>query len=143
MAEPEKSCGAVVFREEKGVRLYLLLHYNEGHWDLPKGHVEKGESEEETTRRETLEETGIAQLEFLPGFRHTVAYSFKRKGRNIPKEVTFFLARAEQENVTLSSEHLHFAWLPFGEAEKKITYRNARHILAKAEEYLSSAKKAA
>ena len=57
MREPEKSCGAVVYRMEKGRRLYLLLHYCEGHWDLPKGHVEAGESEEQTARREISEET--------------------------------------------------------------------------------------
>ena len=55
MPEPEKSCGAVVFREENGVRLYLLLHYAEGHWDLPKGHVEKGESEEQNKLKKLLD----------------------------------------------------------------------------------------
>ena len=142
MPEPEKSCGAVVFREENGVRLYLLLHYAEGHWDLPKGHVEKGESEEQTARREIMEETGITQLEFLPSFRRTIAYTFKRKGKSVPKEVVFFLARTDEGGVKLSSEHLDYAWLPIDEAEKKATYRNAKSLLRSAEGFLSSPKKA-
>lgn len=141
MAEPEKSCGAVVFREENGMRLYLILHYAEGHWDLPKGHSEKGETEEQTARRETEEETGISQLEFVPEFRRTTSYFFKRSGRNIPKEVTFFLARTDQKEVKLSSEHLDFAWLPYGSAVAKATYRNAKGVLAAAEKYLSSLEK--
>ena len=56
--EHEKSCGAVIFRVGNATK-YLLLHYEAGHWDFVKGHSEKGESEEETVRREILEETGL------------------------------------------------------------------------------------
>src|SRR3989344_321242 len=66
----EVSVGAVVFREEnrggKKERLYLLLHYPSGHFDFPKGHVEAGETEEMTLRRETDEETGIRDLKVFP-----------------------------------------------------------------------------
>ena len=141
MVEPEKSCGAVVFREEAGVRLYLLLHYNEGHWDLPKGHAEKGETEEETARREIEEETGLKNIEFLPLFRHTISYFFKRNGRNVPKDVVFFLAKTGQDEVKISGEHLDYVWLTYLQAEKKITYKNARNTLQQAENYLLSLEK--
>ena len=136
MQVPEKSCGIVVFREENGVRLYLVLHYTERHWDLPKGHVEKGETEEETARRETAEETGIRQLEFLPGFHHTISYTFKRAGKNIPKDVVFFLAKTDEKEVKLSDEHIGFAWLPYNAALRRITYPNARSVLEYAEDAL-------
>ena len=70
----EKSCGVVLFREEKGEYLFLILHYPGGHWDLPKGHVEEGETEHETANRELLEETGIADLEFVDGYREEISY---------------------------------------------------------------------
>ena len=54
----EKSAGAIVFRKEKEP-VYLLLHYEAKHWDFPKGHVEKNETDEQTVRREIQEETGI------------------------------------------------------------------------------------
>jgi bis(5'-nucleosidyl)-tetraphosphatase len=129
----EKSCGAVIYRLTDGKRLYLLLHYEEGHWDFPKGHVEGGESEEQTALREIQEETGITQLEFALGFREMIAYSFRRGGERVPKEVVFFLARTDTEAVSLSHEHQGFAWLEYPEAVKKATYKNAKILLEKAE----------
>jgi 8-oxo-dGTP pyrophosphatase MutT (NUDIX family) len=54
----EKSAGAVVFRKENSENYYLLLHYpsrkkrgaKNDYWDLPKGHVEKGENLEQTAK---------------------------------------------------------------------------------------------
>ena len=137
MQKQEKSCGAVIYRDEGGRRLYLLLHYAEGHWDLPKGHVEDGESEEQTARREIFEETGISELEFEPAFRHTVSYWFVRRGEKVPKEVVFFLAKTPQKEVTLSDEHVGRLWLPFRLAISKITYKNAKEMVEAAEAFLS------
>ena len=140
MGRQEKSCGAVIYREEKGRRLYLVLHYGEGHWDLPKGHVEAGETEEGTARREIFEETGISELEFAPAFRETISYWFMRQGEKIPKEVVFFLAKTAQKEVTLSDEHSGSLWLPYELAKKKMTHKNAQDLLEKAETHLSSPK---
>ena len=48
----EKSCGAIVFKKEKQGIKYLLLHYEAGHWDFPKGNQEKNKKEEQTAARE-------------------------------------------------------------------------------------------
>lgn len=130
---PEKSCGALIFREEAGRRLYLLLHYVGGHWDFPKGHVEAGESEEQTARREIAEETGIASLEFMPSFRERISYSFRRSGGLVPKHVVFFLAKTGEKEVRISGEHVGFEWLGYEDATKRLTFGNARKLLEKAE----------
>ena len=135
----EKSCGALIFRNESGKRLFLLLHYAGGHWDFPKGHVEKGEGEEQTALREIGEETGITSLEFIPGFREEISYSFRHNtGEEAQKRVAFFLARTGEKLVRLSDEHVGFAWLPYDAAMKKATYENARSLLEKAEKKLSA-----
>jgi 8-oxo-dGTP pyrophosphatase MutT (NUDIX family) len=136
----EKSCGVVVFRKQGEARLYLLLHYSEGHWDLPKGHVERGESEEETARREVEEETGIAKLDILQTFREVIEYSFRRRGGLVPKEVVYFLGCTGSESVRLSHEHIGFEWLPYQSALRRLTYANARRVLMKAEGSLSEEK---
>jgi len=138
MQKPEKSCGAVVCRLEGGRRLYLILHYSAGHWDLPKGHAEAGEGEEETARREIAEETGITQLQFDRTFRKVIHYSFRREGKKVPKEAVFFVAKTRQEEVSLSGEHVGFSWLPFRQAARKMTYGSAKAVLKEAEAHLSS-----
>jgi len=131
----EKSCGAVVFHGDGRDRKYLLLHYESGHWDYVKGHVEKDESESATTIREAKEETGL-NIEILPGFRHGIRYFFRVKGKLIHKEVIFFVAESKENTVKLSHEHVDYKWLPFDEALNKLTFKNAKETLKKADSFL-------
>jgi len=139
----EKSAGAIIYSENKdGTREYLLLHYEAGHWDFPKGHVEENESEEQAARREILEETGIREsaLEFELGFNEKINYFYKREGETFFKEVVFFLARVDARGVRLSREHTGFAWSNYDDALKQLTYESARKILKKAENFLKNKK---
>ena len=45
----EKSCGAVVFTKVNNCIKYLLIQNLNGIYGFPKGHVEDGESEMQTT----------------------------------------------------------------------------------------------
>ena len=83
----EKSCGVVVFNDKQEV---LLVHHNNGHWGMPKGHVEENETEEETAIREVLEETNI-RARIMPGFRKIVTYS---PSENTMKDVILFVGEA-------------------------------------------------
>jgi len=132
----EKSCGIVLFRIENGERLYLILHYPGGHFDLPKGHVEDGEDEHQTASRELEEETGISHVEFIDGYREQISYKFKNKGKPSHKEVIFFLGRTDEENVKISHEHTGYHWLPYGGAFNKVTFDNAKNLLKEAEKIL-------
>ena len=143
----EKSVGAVVFRNIGGKRLYLLLHYPSGHFDFAKGHVEKGETEEMTLRRETEEESGIKDLEVFP-HRVSIRYFYIAKGTErekrlrkgqgiwIFKEVHFYPAETTTEEVTISHEHQGHVWENYESALKKVTFDNAKRVLRETEEYL-------
>lgn len=134
----EKSCGVVIFHKNAHIE-YLILHYPGGHWDFPKGHVEKGEKEEETALREAKEETGL-EASIVPGFRETISYFF-RHGELISKDVIYFLAEAKSRQVKLSFEHKGFKWLPFDEARNQITFENSKKVLKKANNFLKNMKK--
>src|SRR3989338_9342144 len=134
----EISAGAIVFREEKGKILYLLLHYEEGHWDFPKGNIEKGEEEKETVKREIKEETGITKISFIEGFKEKIKYFYKREGQTIYKEVVFYLAETKESKIKISFEHIGYKWLSYGEAIKQLTFKNAKEILKKAHSFLNS-----
>ncbi|MBS3097970.1 NUDIX domain-containing protein [Candidatus Woesearchaeota archaeon] len=133
----EISAGAIVFREEKGKIFYLLLHYEEGHWDFPKGNIDEGEEEKETVKREIKEETGITKINFIESFMEKISYFYKMKGETVYKEVFFYLAETEESNVKLSFEHIGYKWLNYDEAFKELTYKNAKEILKKANSFLN------
>lgn len=143
----EVSIGAILFHKKEGRREYLLLHYPSGHFDFPKGHVEADETEEMTLRRETEEETGIKSLTTFP-FRLSTRFFYIARGNErmkrlrahkgiwIFKQVHFYPAETEETGITISHEHTGFMWLPYEEALAKVTFENAKRILAQTEEYL-------
>lgn len=137
----EKSAGAIIFKKEKNKIFYLLLHYpgtsQRDYWDFPKGHIEKGEKEIETVKREVKEETGLKDIKFIKNFRETIKYFFKFKKKNILKFVTFYLGESKTKNVKISKEHIGYKWLPYEEAIKLLTFKNAKEILKKANNLLS------
>lgn len=137
----EFSCGAIIYRLQRGKPLYLILHYEAGHWDFPKGNVEKGERPVETAAREIREETGITRIEFEEGFKEKITYFFKRGRETVFKQVIFFLARTTQKKVALSFEHVGSKWLEFDKARGQLTYKNAEQLLEKAGKFLAREKK--
>ncbi|MFH0797926.1 MAG: bis(5'-nucleosyl)-tetraphosphatase [Candidatus Woesearchaeota archaeon] len=130
-----RSAGGIIYNKGK----YLLLHYEAGHWDLPKGMIEPGETELKAARREIEEETGIKDIFQVKGFSESESYFFKQGGRTVFKEVTFFLFESNTTEVRLSNEHKDSAWLNFHEAMSRLTYPNAKSILRKANEFLERA----
>ena len=136
----EKSCGFVLFNSDE----FLLIQHptksngDEGHWDFPKGHVEGIETELETAKRELIEETGIAEFRIFNGFRHRIEYNFSKDNRIVSKEVIFFLAESIIKDVKLSSEHQNFIWLNFNLAYSKLTYANAKEVLAAVKIFLDN-----
>jgi 8-oxo-dGTP pyrophosphatase MutT (NUDIX family) len=133
----EKSCGAVVYLKKGSETLYLLLHYEAGHWDFVKGNVEPNETEKETVVRELREETGIVDAHFIEGFKEKIEYYYRRQGGTVHKEVIFFLMETNTENITISFEHIGSIWLTYNQAIEKLTFKNAKDLLKKASTFLN------
>ena len=131
----EKSAGAIIFRKNKEIK-YLLIQYGWGHWEFPRGLIEKGESLEETARREIKEEVGIEDIKFISGFKEWTKFFFKLKGKNIMKIATFLLSETKTKEVKLSYEHKDYAWLNYEEALDRLTFKNAKEILKKANSFI-------
>jgi ADP-ribose pyrophosphatase YjhB (NUDIX family) len=51
-------CSAIIF-DERREKVLLTQRADNGHWCLPGGHMEPGESAAEACEREVLEETGL------------------------------------------------------------------------------------
>lgn len=135
----EVSAGAVIFHDDaaRDARLFLVLHYPAGHWDFPKGAVEQGETEQQTARREILEETGLRIDKFYPEFRKQIEYHYRRQSGLAHKRVIFFLAKSEISKIRISFEHSGYDWLTFEQALRRLTFENAKGVLREANSWLS------
>jgi bis(5'-nucleosidyl)-tetraphosphatase len=135
----ETSAGALVFRDDpiRSARLFLVLHYPAGHWDFPKGAVEKGETEEQAAKREIFEETGIRVDGFLPNFRKEIEYYYRRQSNLSHKRVIFFLAQTSESKVRISFEHSGYDWLTYDQLQRRLTFENAKNVLREANAFLS------
>ncbi|MFX0057142.1 MAG: bis(5'-nucleosyl)-tetraphosphatase [Candidatus Hodarchaeota archaeon] len=127
----ERSVSAVVYHNKK----YLLLKYGLGHWGFVKGHIEEGESNEETIMRELYEETGITDADIIKGFKEKYDYFFNFQSERIHKYVDCYLIKSNTEEVILSYEHDDYVWLPLKEAVKRATFKNTKFLLKKANLY--------
>lgn len=61
----EYTSGGIVFRIKDNVIEIVLLQDLKARWSIPKGHVESGETLEQTAIREIGEETGLHSLKIL------------------------------------------------------------------------------
>lgn len=129
----EKSCGAVIFRQEDTQYFYLIMKSTKGHTTLCKGHMEGKETEHQTAVREIGEETGLT-VDFVDGFREVITYS---PYPGCLKDVVFFLARQSGGTLTCQPEEVADArFLPYEAARDALTHQSDRDILQKARTFL-------
>jgi 8-oxo-dGTP pyrophosphatase MutT (NUDIX family) len=118
--------GGVVYRV-KDATLELLLvssRYDKSIWVLPKGHIEPGESTDETAVREVFEEAGVKAriVEFL--------FTSQQVVRGASQQIEYYLLErlAEEEN----SEGRKIAWLVGDAAVQRLTFDEHRTVVTKA-----------
>ena len=136
----EKSAGFILISDNfhNSPPSVLLLHYNSGHWDFPKGNIEINETEMQAASRELKEETGIETFTLIPGFKHILNYKYTRKSTLISKQVTLFLASTNVDRVVISHEHIGYQWAEINSAVKQLTYSNAKAALTSAINFLKN-----
>lgn len=104
----EQSCGVLAYRVNDGQREFLLVYETCSQcWSLPKGHMEAGETEEQTALRELYEETGLtAKLDLSRSA--SMEYPISPYAR---KKVTFYLGKADGTPKARAGETECFKWV--------------------------------
>ncbi|OPX08505.1 NUDIX domain-containing protein [Gordonia sp. L191] len=96
-------------------------------WSLPKGHIETGETAEQTAVREVAEETGIQGLVVAPLGK--IDYWFVSEGRRIHKTVHHYLLRSVGGELSDEDyEVSEVAWVPLHELPRRLTYSDERRL---------------
>ena len=133
----EKSCGAVVFTRENGEIRYVIIREREGFYSFPKGHIEDGETEEQTALREIREETGL-DVEVIDGFRTEDSHPLVREGKpNVIKLIVYFLAEYAGQKLTAQPEEISdISLMSYDQAMESFQYVSSRRILTEAKEFI-------
>ncbi len=127
------SAGAVLYRQEAGARRYILVQEYNGDTGFPKGHIEQGETEEQTALREIWEETGVHATLVGPK-RFQVEYTLHNGSR---KQVAYFIASCTEE-IRQTGEVRRALSLPYEQALARLTYPSYKAILEEAHRYLDA-----
>lgn len=136
-----KSCGVLIVRG-RPISSFLLMKHDD-RWDVPKGHVDPGETEIECALREMEEETGIPRsaVELDPEFRFESEYDVSngRYGgdpqQKRRKKLVLFLGRIDRDFPIQVTEHLGFEWFNWSPPHR-IQQRTIDPLLERLELYL-------
>lgn len=128
----EYSAGGLIFDEEGRVAI-IARHSRSGHleWCLPKGHIEKGETPQETAVREVHEETGI--LGEVVDSIATIDYWFTGTTQRVHKLVHHYVLKQTGGELSVEGDPDHEAedaiWVRFEDLDDVLSYPNERKIV--------------
>ena len=118
--------GGVVHRAGPDGQEFLLVRASRKpfDWVIPKGHIEKGETPEETAHREVCEEAGVdAEVERIAG-----DLRFEVRGRAL--HVRYFVMRFRGD--VAAAEDRELRWCALSECEQLLQYEDARALVRRA-----------
>lgn len=130
------SAGGAVFREIDGRdELVIVRIIPSGRWQLPKGLVDEGETNEQAAVREVREEGGVTGELIAPAGKVVLWYYGDRDGERVRfhKQVHFYLLRYVSGSVEDHDHEVAEArWVTPETAGAMLTFRNEKEIVEKA-----------
>jgi 8-oxo-dGTP pyrophosphatase MutT (NUDIX family) len=132
VATREYSAGGVVLRSIDGrAEVAVIKPAGRNVMALPKGHIERGETSQQTAEREISEETGltVSCIKKLGD----VKYVYRFKGKTIFKCVSFYVFRWESGEIDQISAAMRkevdvAKWVSLEEAVAKLSYPGEREM---------------
>jgi 8-oxo-dGTP pyrophosphatase MutT (NUDIX family) len=118
--------GAIVFRDFRGKRQYLLVKIKEdGDWEIPKVVVRKGESSVRSVIRLTSEQGGMTTrvLEEAGRFNATTVIN----GKSVPQKFYYYLLLQKGGSSDLIG-FLEFKWVELSEAIKRVPLKREKEM---------------
>ena len=127
----EPTAGGIVFRRDKdgGVEI-LLIQDAKDRWTIPKGHIEEGETAQQTAKREIGEEAGLTNTEVL-GWLGKIHFRYRRVDRLVLMTTQIYLVRALGDTNAIKKEEWMngIKWFKFHDALDVIEYEDIGKLM--------------
>lgn len=127
----EPTAGGIVFRRTKAGDIeILLIQDHKDRWTIPKGHIEEGETAQETARREIGEEAGLHEVDML-GWLGKIHFRYRRIDKLVLITQQVYLMRVKTDGNEIQKEEWMngIKWFPFTEALDLIEYEDIGKLM--------------
>lgn len=128
----EPTAGGIIFRhaKEDGAIEILLIQDVKSRWTIPKGHIEPGETAQQTAKREIGEEVGLHQVETL-GWLGKIHFRYRRIDKLVLMTTQIYLVRALGNTNDIHKEEWiqEVKWFPFHDALELIEYEDIGKLM--------------
>ena len=127
------SAGGVVFRRGgERIEVMIVTVGSENRWQLPKGHVEKGEKPETAAVREAREEAGVDSevVEHIETIEYWYAGLDGGERVRFHKRVHFYLLRFVSGDTGNHDWEVNEArWVPIDDARSQLAFESERRVM--------------
>jgi 8-oxo-dGTP pyrophosphatase MutT (NUDIX family) len=126
----EPTAGGIVFRRGKENIEILLIQDAKDRWTIPKGHIEEGETAQQTARREIGEEAGLQSVDIL-GWLGKIHFRYRRVDKLVLMTTQIYLVRAMGDTDAIQKEEWMngIKWFPFHDALDAIEYEDIGKLM--------------
>ena len=122
----EPTAGGVIFRRnQKNEVEILLIQDSKDRWTIPKGHIEEGETAQETAKREIGEEAGLHDVKII-GWLGKINFRYRRIDKLVLMTTQVFLVKALGDTDAIQKEDWMngIKWFSFSDALDEIEYED-------------------
>ena len=126
----EPTAGGVIFRRnQKNEVEILLIQDSKDRWTIPKGHIEEGETAQETARREIGEEAGLHDVKII-GWLGKINFRYRRIDKLVLMTTQVFLVKALGTNAIQKEDWMNgIRWFSFADALDEIEYEDIGKLI--------------
>ena len=127
----EPTAGGVIFRRNKKNEVeILLIQDTKDRWTIPKGHIEEGETAQETAKREIGEEAGLHDVKII-GWLGKINFRYRRIDKLVLMTTQVFLVKALGDTDAIQKEDWMngIKWFSFSDALDEIEYEDIGKLI--------------
>lgn len=127
----EPTAGGIVFRRDKDNLVEILLIQDaKDRWTIPKGHIEEGETAQQTAKREIGEEAGLTNTEVI-SWLGKIHFRYRRVDKLVLMTTQIYLVKALGDTNAIQKEEWMngIQWFSFHDALDAIEYEDIGKLM--------------